>query len=162
MSLEILGQGVVEYNFPHLIWHLAIIFYLILLTGLFSVADMCSGVYTAKKTGERLRSHRYRKTIEKITWYWFFQILVAAVGLVGTLFQWYNLPYLSIAAALCICVIEGKSIWEHTKRRKDRLSKLPEILNEIIDLIGDADEVKESIKIIAKKKLAKALDNETN
>lgn len=150
------------YDVAHLFWHLAIIFYLILLTGLFSLADMFSGVYTAKKTGERLRSHRYRKTIEKITWYWFFQILVAAVGLVGTLFPWYNLPYLSIAAALCICVIEGKSIWEHVKRRKDRLAKLPEILNEFIDLIGDADEVKESIKIVAKKKLAKALDNETN
>lgn len=162
MSLEILVPGAVEYNFPHLIWHLAIIFYLILLTGLFSVADMCSGVYTAKKTGERLRSHRYRKTIEKITCYWFFQILVAAVGLVGTLFTWYNLPYLSIAAALCICVIEGKSIWEHVKRRKDRLAKLPEILNEFIEMISDADELKETIKIVAKKKLSKSLSDETN
>lgn len=162
MSLEILGQGVVEYNFPHLIWHLTIIFYLILLTGLFSIADMFSGVYTAKKTGERLRSHRYRKTIEKITWYWFFQILVAAVGIVGTLFPWYNLPYLSIAAALCICVIEGKSIWEHVKRRKDRLAKLPEILNEFIEMISDADVLKETIKIVAKKKLSKSLSDETD
>lgn len=162
MSLEILGQCVVEYNFPHLIWHLAIIFYLILLTGLFSIADMFSGVYTAKKTGERLRSHRYRKTIEKITWYWFFQILVAAVGIVGTLFPWYNLPYLSIAAALCICVIECKSIGEHVKRRKDSLAKLPEILNEFIEMINDADELKETIKIVAKKKLSKSLSDETD
>lgn len=66
----------------------------------FSIADTISGVYTAKKTGEKLRSHRLRKMFEKMAIYWFFQSLVGIVGLILSLFPFYNLPYLSIVFAI--------------------------------------------------------------
>lgn len=97
-----------------------------------------SGIYTAKKTGEQLRSHRLRKTFEKMVTYWFFQILVAIVGVILSLIPWYNLPYLSIILAFAICITEGRSMWEHSRRRKDGVAKIPETMQELIDLVGGA------------------------
>lgn len=126
-----------SYSLHHLLFHSAIVFYLIILTGVFSFADMLYAVNTAKKLREPIRSHRFRKTVEKIALYWGAQLLIFMVGLMGTLFPWYNLPYLSMLAAMLICYIEGKSIVEKFKRRKDHMSKIPEAISEIVDYIGE-------------------------
>lgn len=146
-----LGMG--GYDMAHFYRHLFIVFCLFHLTMLFVFADFISGTQTAKKLKEPLRSHRYRKTIEKLLWYWGAQLLMAAIGLVGTMFDFYKWPYLSIFAALGICWIELKSMCEHAKRRKDHTSKIPEVLNELVDFVGGADEVKQIIVNAAKRKL---------
>lgn len=109
------------------------------------MADTISGIYTAKKTGEKLRSHRLRKTFEKMAVYWFFQTLVAAVGIIFTLFSFYNLPYLSILLAAAICVTEGRSMYEHARRRRDGVAKIPETMQELIDLLGGEEELKRAL-----------------
>ena len=65
-----------------------------------------------------------------------FQILVGVIGVIFSLFPWYNLPYMSIIFAAMICIAEGRSMWEHSRRRKDNVAKVPEAVQELIDLVG--------------------------
>lgn len=150
---EIIKVGMGDYSIHHLVWHLTIVAFCILLTGVFSVADTASGIYTAKKTREKLRSHRLRKTFEKMAVYWFFQILVGMVGVILSLFPWYNLPYLSIVFAAMICAADGRSMWEHSKRRKDGVAKVPEAMQELIDLVGGEEELKRVLVNFVQKRL---------
>lgn len=150
---EIIKIGMGDYSLHHLAWHLSIVAFCILTSGLFSVADTVSGIYTAKKTGEKLRSHRLRKMFEKMAVYWFFQVLVGIVGLILSLFPFYNLPYLSILFAIMICMTEGRSMWEHSKRRRDGVAKLPEAVQELIDLAGGEEELKHALLDLVRKRL---------
>lgn len=151
--IEIIKIGMGDYSLHHLAWHLLIVAFCILTTGVFSIADTISGIYTAKKTGEKLRSHRLRKTFEKMAVYWFFQTLVAIVGVILTLLPWYNLPYLSIVLAVAICITEGRSMWEHSRRRKDGVAKIPETVQELIDIVGGEEEVKRALLDFVQKRL---------
>lgn len=151
--IEVIKIGMGDYSLHHLAWHLLIVAFCIVATGVFSLADTISGIYTAKKTGEKLRSHRLRKTFEKMAVYWFFQTLVAIVGVILTLLPWYNLPYLSIALAVAICVTEGRSMWEHSRRRKDGVAKIPETVQELIDIVGGEEEVKRALLDLVQKRL---------
>lgn len=151
--VEIIKIGMGDYSLHHLVWHLSIVAFCILTSGLFSVADTVSGIYTAKKTGEKLRSHRLRKMFEKMAVYWFFQVLVGIVGLILSLFPFYNLPYLSILFAIMICAAEGRSMWEHSRRRHDGVAKLPEAVQELIDLAGGEDELKRALLDMVRKRL---------
>ncbi len=151
--VEIIKTGMGDYSLHHLVWHLSIVAFCILTSGLFSVADTVSGIYTAKKTGEKLRSHRLRKMFEKMAVYWFFQVLVGIVGLILSLFPFYNLPYLSILFAIMICAAEGRSMWEHSRRRHDGVAKLPEAVQELIDLAGGEDELKRALLDMVRKRL---------
>ena len=150
---EIIKIGMGDYSLHHLAWHLLIVAFCIVTTGVISIADTISGIYTAKKTGEKLRSHRLRKTFEKMAWYWFFQMLVAIVGVLLSLLPWYNLPYLSMVLALAICISEGISMWEHSKRRKDGMAKVPEAVQELIDLVGGEEELKRTLITLMQKRL---------
>jgi len=150
---EVIKIGMGDYSLHHLVWHLLIVTICIFTTGIFSIADTISGVYTAKKTGEKLRSHRLRKMFEKMMIYWFFQTLVGIVGLILSLFSWYNLPYLSIIFAIMICGAEGLSMWEHSKRRRDGVAKLPEAVHELVELAGDEEELKHALLDLVKKRL---------
>lgn len=151
--IEIIKIGMGDYSLHHLAWHLLIVAFCIVTTGVFSVADTISGIYTAKKTGEKLRSHRLRKTFEKMVTYWFFQILVAIVGVILSLISWYNLPYFSIILALVICYTEGCSMWEHCKRRRDGVTKIQETMQELIDLVGGEEELKRTLISLVQKRL---------
>ena len=151
--LDIVRVGMGDYSLQHLVWHLLIVGFCIFTTGIFSVADTVSGVYTAKKTGEKLRSHRLRKMFEKMAVYWFFQVLVAIVGCIFTLLPFYNLPYMSIVLAVSICYTEGRSMWEHCKRRRDGVAKIPETMQELIELMGGEEELKRTLLGVIQKRL---------
>lgn len=137
--------------FAHLLFHYSIVFLLFLVPIVLSFADLGYAVSTARKLGERIRSHKLRKTVEKILLYWGLQLVSAVIGSIGVLFAWYNLPYLTMFATVVIAVIEVKSLVEHFRRRKDHLSKVPETVQEIIEFVGGESEFKELIKNIAHK-----------
>lgn len=150
---EVIKLGMGDYSLHHLAWHLLIVAVCIVITGVFSIADTISGIYTAKKTGEKLRSHRLKKTFEKMMIYWFFQTLVAIVGVIFSLMPWYNLPYMSIILAVSICLTEMYSMWEHSKRRRDGVAKIPETMQELIDLVGGEEELKKTLINLVQKRI---------
>lgn len=158
---EVIKLGMGDYSLHHLTWHLLIVAFCIFATGVFSVADTMSGIYTAKKTGEKLRSHRLRKTFEKMAVYWFFQLLVAIVGLIFSLMSWYDLPYMSMVLAVSICITEVRSMWEHSRRRKDGVAKIPETIQELIDLVGGEEELKHTLISLVQKRLGVEGGNRT-
>lgn len=151
--IEVIKLGMGDYSLHHLAWHLLIVAFCIVTTGVFSIADTISGIYTAKKTGEKLRSHRLRKTFEKMAIYWFFQMLVAIVGVMFTVFSFYNLPYMSIVLAAAICITETRSMLEHSKRRRDGVAKIPGAVQEVIDLVGGEEEFKRTLISLVQKRL---------
>lgn len=158
--IEVIRIGMGDYSLYHLAWHLLIVAFCILATAVFSIADTISGIYTAKKTGEKLRSHRLRKTFEKMAKYWFFQILIAIVGVILSLIPWYDLPYLSMFFATAICVAESRSMQEHSKRRKDGMAKIPETVQGLIDLVGSEKELKQMLVDLVQKRLGAGTDNQ--
>ena len=157
---EAVRIGMGDYSVHHLVWHLLIVSMCIFITGIFSIADTVSGVYTARKTGEKLRSHRLRKMFEKMAVYWFFQTLVGLVGLILSVLPFYNLPYLSIIFAIMICVAEGRSMWEHARRRRDGVAKLPEAVHELVDLTGGEEELKRALLDLVRKRLGLEAERE--
>lgn len=151
--IEIFTHELGENFFNHLVFHYAIVFWLFFFTPALVTADLVYAVSAAKKLGERIRSHKLRKSIDKMLRYWGLQILAAIVGSIGLLFpDYYNLPYFSIAITFVIVVIEGKSLVEHFKRRKDHLSKVPETVQDIIDFVGGRDELEGIVKAVLQKK----------
>lgn len=143
--------------FTHLIVHYAIVFALFLLTIVLVFADLSYAISTAKRLGERIRSRKLRKSIDKILRYWGLQLLASILGSFGLLFKGYDLPYLTMFITLIIVIIEGKSLWEHFRRRKDHMSKIPETIEEMIDFVGSEAEFKSIITEIARRKLTEKL-----
>lgn len=144
------------YDLGHLYRHLAVCFGLFLLTAAACGVDFISGTWTAKILHEPLRSRKFRKTVEKIAWYWLIQLLGFLFGIMGTVFSWYEWPYVSMLIAGAIVWIEGKSVMEHSKRRKCKTAKIPEAIRDFAEWIGDA-ELKSSIQELARKKVIDAL-----
>lgn len=109
-------------------------------------------ISTARMHGERIRSHKLRKCLEKVSIYWAIQFAATVLGCIGLLFSWYNLPYLTIIVTLGIGAAEILSYKEHLKRRKDGLAKIPETMQEIVEFIG-RDELRSAIIDIARRKM---------
>ncbi len=154
---DIISTAFTNYDVGHLYRHLIVCFILFIITVAVCLIDFVSGLYTAKKLGEPLRSRKLRMTIEKISWYWIIQLLGFILGLLGTVFSWYEWPYISMCVCVGIIIIEGKSVFEHSKRRKCRTAKIPETIRDMAEWIGE-DALKHSIQELARKKVTEALE----
>ena len=60
---------------------------------------------------------------------------------------------MSIIFAAMICIAEGRSMWEHSRRRKDNVAKVPEAVQELIDLVGGEEELKRTLITLVQKRL---------
>ena len=77
---------------------------------IFVGADLVSGVWAAKKRGEKLESKKLRGTINKMTWYFMFIIL--AQGLDVKVIPFIDLHLASMVSAI-ICGVELYSVLEN-------------------------------------------------
>lgn len=151
---DIVKAGMGNYSLPHLAWQLLLVVYCILCTGVFSIADAVSGCYVSWKTGMPIKSHLLRKTIEKMTVYWFFQTLLAILGVGLSLFSWYDLPYLSIVAALGLCAVEIWSMIENHRRiRGGHISKVSDSIEGAVDRLVDAAGGEEELIRLLRKRI---------
>lgn len=157
---EIFTLELGENFFKHLIFHFAVVFFLYLIPPALAAVDLKLATSVAKMHGEKIRSHKLRKCLEKVTLYWAIQFAATVMGCAGLLFPWYNLPYLTIVATVAVGCIEFLSFKEHLKRRKDGLAKIPETMQEIIEFIGK-DEVRSMVIEIAKRKMAELREKRT-
>lgn len=101
--------------------------------------DLWDGVYTAKKTNQRVHSHKLRVTIAKMSEYWRFLLIGFLVDCLGVFFDFYFLPFVAVLFGFGLLVVETKSMFEHANRRKSHMTELPGIINDIIRAVDKKD-----------------------
>lgn len=101
--------------------------------------DLWDGVCTAKKTNQRVHSHKLRVTIAKMSEYWRFLLIGFLVDCLGVFFDFYFLPFVAVLFGFGLLVVETKSMFEHANRRKSHMTELPDIINDIIRAVDKKD-----------------------
>lgn len=101
--------------------------------------DLWDGVHTARKTNQRVHSHKLRATIEKMSEYWRFILIGFLVDMLGCFFTFYMLPFVTMLFGVGLIVTEAKSMFEHAHRRKSHTSQLPQIIKSIVDCAHESD-----------------------
>ncbi|MBD5258983.1 MAG: hypothetical protein HDS52_09940 [Barnesiella sp.] len=115
---------------------------LALFTGLFFIVcilvvtailvDLWDGVHTAKKTGQRIHSHKLRVTISKISEYFRALLIGFLIDCLGFFFDIYPMPFIVILFGAGLIFTEAKSMFEHAKRRKSHTAELPQLARDIV------------------------------
>lgn len=110
--------------------------------------DLWDGVHTAKRTNERVHSHKLRVTIAKISEYWRFILIGFLVDCLGVIFSFYILPFVAVLFGVGLIAVEAKSMFEHANRRKSHTAELPDIVSSIISAVDkkDAQKILDRIK----------------
>ena len=117
--------------------------------------DLWDGVHTAKKTHERVHSHRLRVTIAKISEYWRLLLIGFLIDCLGVLFDFYFMPFVALLFGAGLIVVEAKSMFEHASKRKSHAVELPEIISKIVSATTSTDArkiidtLKENPKIVS-------------
>lgn len=101
--------------------------------------DLWDGVYTAKKTNQRVHSHKLRVTIAKMSEYWRFLLIGFLVDCLGVFFDFYFLPFVAVLFGFGLLVVETKSMFEHASRRKSHMTELPDIIKNIVECAHEKD-----------------------
>lgn len=97
-----------------------------------NILDFWSGRDTAKALGEAIDSKGYRKTFVKIGDYYRVLMFLLLFDLIGTLFEFYKLPFATILGSVSVIAIEMKSVIENSRRKKSHSAEIPNIVKEII------------------------------
>lgn len=101
--------------------------------------DLWDGVHTAKKTNQRVHSHKLRVTIAKMSEYWRFILIGFLVDCLGIFFSFYPMPFVTILFGAGLIVVEAKSMFEHANRRKSHMTELPDIIKNIVECAHEKD-----------------------
>lgn len=101
--------------------------------------DLWDGVHTAKKTHQRVHSHKLRITIAKMSEYWRFIMIGFLVDCLGMFFSFYIMPFVAVLFGVGLIVVEAKSMFEHANRRKSHMTDVPKIINDIIGAVDKKD-----------------------
>ena len=138
-------------QFPHLQTFFLLAFILFVIVGVANIVDCIDAIITGRELGQELESARLRNALYKLSKYWLGLMLALLIDIVGVM-AIYKLPYLMMLATVAMLFIEGRSMIEHARRRKDKTAKIPEVIRDIVDYIGD-DKTKEIIIDIVKRKV---------
>lgn len=136
-------------DLPHLYTHLGISLAMWVLVMCLVCLDLIDALYTAKRTGKRIHSHKLRMTVSKFGEYWRFLLFGFFFDFVGVFFPWYGYPYMTIIITVGLAIIELKSMLEHARMRKSVTAELPDIIKQVVEC-ADADDAKKLIKNIIK------------
>lgn len=94
--------------------------------------DLWDGVHTARKTNQRVHSHKLRVTIDKMSEYFRFMLIGFLVDCIGIFFGFYALPFVGMLFGAGLIGVEMKSMFEHASQRKSHTASLPDIIERII------------------------------
>lgn len=103
------------------------------------IVDLWSGRDTAKFLGEKLESHKYRRTIVKIGDYSRVMLFGFMFDCLGMLLPFYILPFGTMLCAAGVIAIEGKSVIENSARKKAHAADIPEVIKKIIQAATTKD-----------------------
>lgn len=111
--------------------------------------DLWDRVYTQRKLGNSIYSHKLRKTIDKTGEYWRFLVIAfiidAIIFISCTLLGLRSIPFVTILFTIVEVVIEVKSLIEHARERKSRVADLEKIVQTIVSAASEHD-AKQAIK----------------
>lgn len=115
--------------------------------------DLWDGVHTARKTNQRVHSHKLRVTIEKMSEYFRFMVIGFIVDCIGMFFGFYILPFVGMAFGAGLIGVEMKSMFEHAGERKSHIQRLPDLLDSIVKCAThkDAEALLKNLKEIQTK-----------
>ena len=113
------------------------------------LVDLWAGISTAKALGVKPNSHGLRKTMTKVGDYFKVALVALMFDLLGSVFSWYQLPYMTLLTAVAVLLIEGKSVVENMSRKKSNAGKIPEYIEMIIEA-KDKKEAGTALNAIAK------------
>lgn len=137
--------------FPHAHTFLTVALLAFLLVMVANIVDCIDAVITSRTAGHQIESAKLRHALWKLAKEW---ILLVVVFAIDTLMAacWTKLPFLTVVTAIAMIAVEALSMVEHARLRKDKLTKLPHHLKDIVDFIGE-EELRDALKQIARKKL---------
>lgn len=129
---ELIEQQKLEAIACYLILRMAIVMICWTFVFFANILDFWSGRDTAKALGEPIDSKGYRKTFVKIGDYYRVLAFLLLFDLIGSLFEFYKLPFATILGSVSVIAIELKSVIENSRRKKSHSAAIPEIIKEII------------------------------
>lgn len=94
--------------------------------------DLWDARKTAILLGEKLESHKYRNTIVKAGDYARVLLFTLMFDALGFLLPFYSLPFATLISTVAILLIEGKSVLEHSAKKKSASASIPEVFRMII------------------------------
>lgn len=102
-----------------------------------NIADMVDAIVTSRTLGRTIESAKLRHALFKLSKYWLCMIFPLMFDAVCALLGIYSVPFFLGAVALIIILIEGWSMVEHAKCRRDRTAKIPEVLRDLASYVGE-------------------------
>lgn len=124
---------------PKLYLFLGVFLGICLLVILAIIMDLWDGVYTARRIGERIHSHKLRVTLSKISEYFRFIAIGFLVDCVGMLFPFYFMPFVAMLFGVGLTIVEAKSMFEHARKRNSHTVEVPDIIRSIIACAKEKD-----------------------
>ena len=138
-------------NITQDIGHGIMIMFLCFVLVLFSVViDLFTGVQAARKCKEKLQSHIFRRTVNKVISYLTVVFFGIFIDILGLCFPWYVIPYCCIICTLGVILIEGKSVIENHAKAKNPAAAVPETVLEIAEWLKNHEDVLRELKNKAK------------
>ena len=138
-------------SFPHIHTFVAVSVLAFILVMIANVADCIDAMFTSRRVGRPIESAKLRHALWKLAKEW---ILLLAVLAIDSLMAacWTKLPYLTVITAIAMIAVEVLSMVEHARLRRDKLTKLPTHLKDIIEYFGE-DDLRELFREFTRKKL---------
>lgn len=103
--------------------------------------DLLSGIDAARAIGEKLHSHGLRETVKKIKDYTAVMFPALFIDAIGSLFEFYFLPFATLLIMTGSMLIEGWSVVENKRRKHSHAALLPTLAKEIISCTREKDAV---------------------
>lgn len=136
---ELLEQRDMEAIVNYLLVRMAVVLVCWAFVFIANCVDFWSGRNTAQAIGEKLDSKGYRRTFIKIGDYYRVLIFALLFDLIGSLFSFYKLPFVSILSSISVIAIEFSSVLENSRRKKSHAAEVPDIIKKIIQCATTKD-----------------------
>lgn len=157
--LHLIESGDMEAIKQYLIIRIAIILVCWIFVAVAVAVDFVSGRKTARALGKPITSRGYRRSVTKLSDYYKMMLFAIMGDIIGCLFDFYIVPFMSILFVLAVLLIEGKSLLEHSRERKTAASEIPDIVKQIIQCStgAKAKEILELVKSMSEESEKKEL-----
>lgn len=139
-----------------LIWLLFVVVGMLFTPLVFIALDYWAGIRKAKKRGERIRSDKMKRTVDKVARYYnaiLAMVMLDLIQIGAFIFLWrfngwncYTFPIFTLIGVLFIAAIEVKSIMEPADEKESReMKEVTELAKAIAEHKSDPKEIAEAI-----------------